>query len=235
MVSFGPKIGPIERYTETSELLDHVVLGWRPLTEFTAEADSLTLRLTDAAIDRALTRLPANVQRLDGRRLRQFLQQRRQQLPSAARQLYEALSRDVVLPGTDGPDSYTLAAGAGGGVTITWISQADSSGRRGASTYDRTFTLAQTKHIRIYGLGGADRLTLVGPLPVEAPAIEFFDGAGRDEVRRTGGGETPRWLKIKASGDTNHFDALPEWVRKPGKTTDAREFDANGFLLRHRL
>ncbi|MBC7448269.1 MAG: hypothetical protein H7330_09445 [Hymenobacteraceae bacterium] len=235
VVSFGPKIGRIGRYVETVETLDHVLLGWSSLADFTAEADSLRRRLSDVALDRALTRLPANVQRLDGRRFRQYLQQRREALPVAARQLYAVLNREVLLPGTDGPDDYTFSAGPNGGLTITWISRADSTGRGGASTYGRTFSKLETRRIQIHALGGADRLTLAGTLPKDGPAVEFFDGAGRDEAQRTGGGETPRWLKLQVSGDANRFDALPAWAKKATKTTAARDFDANGFLLRHRL
>ncbi len=235
VVSFGPKIGRIDRYVETAESLDHVLLGWTSLVDFTAEADSLRRLLSDKVLDRALTRLPANVQRLDGRRFRQYLQQRREALPLAARHLYAELAREVLLPGTDGPDDYTLSPGANGSVIITWISRGDSTGRGGASTYGRTFTSKETKRICLHALGGNDRLTLAGQLPKEGPEVEFFDGAGRDEARRTGGGETPRWLKVRPSGDTNRFESLPDWARKPQTRTDARDFDANGFLLRHRL
>lgn len=235
VVSFGPKIGRVERYLQTAEPFDQMIFGWLSLADFTAEADSLRRRLSDAAIDQALTRMPKNVQRLDGRRFRQFLQQRREFLPAVAKQFYAAVNREVLLPGTAGPDHYTLSPGANGSLSIQWVSQADSTGRGGASTYGRTFNRAETKHIRVFALDGNDRLTLTGPLPKTGPTVEFFDGPGRDEARRVGNGETPRWLKIRASGDTNQFDALPEWCRKPQKKVQARDFDANGFLLRHRL
>ena len=235
VVSFGPKIGRVNRYHHTADLLDHVVLGWRAQADFMAEADSLVRRLSDAAIDRALTRMPPNIQRLDGRRLRQGLQRRRDQLPAAARQLYAALNREAVLPGSDGSDDYTLSAGPNDNLTVTWTSHVDSTRRGGASTYDRTFSRRETKHLQLHGLGGGDRLILTGPLPKDGPRVEFFDGPGRDEARRTGGGDTPRWLKVRASGDENHFEALPDWARKGQKKVEARDFDANGFLLRHRL
>lgn len=233
VTSFGPKIESVRRYVHASETTDRVLLGWLPEADFQAEADSLVRRLTDAAIDRALTRWPANVQRLDGRKFRQALQQRRTQLPAKARELYRYLAREVWLPGTDGPDTYTLT-GVNENLTITWEERFDSLGRAGASTYARTFNPRETKRIRIYALDGKDRLILTGTLPKEGPEVEFFDGAGRDEARRTGG-DTPRWLRIRTSGDTNRFEGLPEWARKPQKRTDARDFDANGFLLRHRL
>lgn len=235
IVTFGPKIGRIAPYLKTAGPLDQVLLSWLSKADFEAEADSVKRYLTDGALDRALTRLPENVQRLNGRRLRQNLQRRRDQLPAAARALYAALSREVVLPGTDGPDEYTFAAGANGGLSLTWVSHTDSTGRGGASTYRRTFTKAETKRLYVYALGGDDRLTLTGPLPKEAPAVEFFDGAGNDQAWRTGQTEMPRWFRIRASGDVNRFDALPEWARKPAKNTSARDFDAAGFLLRHRL
>lgn len=234
VTSFGPKIESVRRYVHSSETLDRVLLGWLSEVDYKAEADSLTRRLSDAAIDRALTRWPANVQRLDGRRFRQALQQRRNQLPAKAVELYRYLAREVWLPGTDGPDAYTLTAD-GANLTITWVGRLDSAGRNGASTYARTFKPAETKHVRIFALGGADVLTLSGQLPKTGPRVEFFDGPGRDEARRTGGGDTPRYLTVRPAGDDNRFESLPDWAKKKRGNVEARDFDAHGFLLRHRL
>lgn len=235
IVSFGPKIGRVKRYTYASETLDRVLLGWLSEVDFKAEAEALQKALSDEAIDRSLTRMPTNVQRLDGRKLRQDLQARRQQLPAAAAELYRYLAEEVVLPGTDGPDTYQLSPGADGGINITWIGRLDTAGRQGASTYGRTFKPKETKRIRIYALGGNDRLELATPLPKDGPQVEFFDGPGNDVATRKDGVETPQWLHLRASSDKNTFDEFPEWCRKPDADTRARDYDASGFLLRHRL
>ncbi len=235
VVTFGPKIGNVRRYTRTTEALDHVLLGWLSEADFKAEADSLLRRFSDATLDRALTAWPTNVQRLDGIRFRRMLVARRGQLPQAAQQLYRLLNRDVELPGSDGPDDYALNTGDNGRLTITWTARLDSSGRHGASTYSRTFDARVTKRIRVHGLGGNDKLHLAGNLPARAPQVTFFDGPGRDRATRAPSVETPRWLRLQpADGDANDFDALPAWCRKPA-AIDARDWDASGFLLHHRL
>jgi hypothetical protein len=234
VVSFGPKIEKVSRYVESSETLDRVLLGWLDEGAFTAEATSLQAALTDASIDKALTQWPANVQRLDGRKFRQALQQRRDQLPGKAKELYRYLAKQAVLVGTDGEDRYRFES-EGQKLKITWQARLDTAGRHGMSTYGRSFNPTETKSICLYQLAGRDQIELVGPLPAKGPKIEIFDGPGRDEARRSGPVETPKWFRLRASGDENRLDALPEWARKPVKKLLARDFDANGFLLRHRF
>lgn len=238
VVSFGPKIGTVSRYVKTSETLDHVVLGWLTEDDFKAEALALQIALTDDALDRALTHWPTNIQRLEGRKFRQHLQARRQQLPAAAAELYRYLAKDVVLPASDSTDVFTLSPGANGNVTVTWVSSGRpkaGSAEAWAGPYKRTFNLKETKTISIYALAGADRIELTAPLPKDGPQLEFFDGPGEDVATRKDGVETPKWLRLRASGDRNAFDSLPEWCRKPDADTRARDYDAAGFLLRHRL
>ena len=91
------------------------------------------------------------------------------------------------------------------------------------------------EQLDVNALGGADKLELTAPLAKDGPQVEFFDGPGQDVAARKDGIETPRWLRLRASGDNNSFDALPEWCRKPDPDTRARDYDAAGFLLRHRL
>ncbi len=45
----------------------------------------------------------------------------------------------------------------------------------------------------------------------------------------------PTWLRVYPAGDANHFEAVPDRLMVKQKATAARDFDANGFLLRHRL
>ncbi len=234
VVSFGPKIERVSRYVQSSETLDRVLLGWLDEGAFTAEAAALQTALTDAAIDKALTQWPSNVQRLDGRKFRQALQQRRDQLPAKAKELYRYLAKEAVLVGTDGEDRYRFEMD-GQKLKITWQARLDSAGRHGMSTYGRSFNPTETKHIRLYQLDGRDQIELAGALPQKGPKLEVFDGPGRDEARRSGPVETPKWFRLRASGDLNRLDALPEWARKPVKKLQAKDFDANGFLLRHRF
>lgn len=235
VTSFGPRIEKPKRFVEASEALDRTLLGWLTVADFQAEADTLVRRLSDKAIDRSLATWPVNVRRLEELKFRRILLARRQQLPAAAKALYAYLAQDVILPGTDGADTYALSTTNDGSVTITWTARADTVATGPASTYARTFNRRETRRIRIYGLGGNDRLELGAGLPANAPQVEFYDGPGRDRALRSEGAETPRWLNLRVSGDANDFNGLPGWARPVDKNVPARDYDGAGFLLRHRL
>ena len=82
-------------------------------------------------------------------------------------------------------------------------------------------------------VGGIDGF-VVSPR-VLAMSMGYYDGPGHDEIRRLDNSDTPAWLRVYPAGDANRFEALPARMINKQKTTDARDFDAHGFLLRHRL
>jgi len=95
---FVPKLLPftaqyqLEGLTVNAKVLDDSFLRGLPPRVWDSVAAALTIRLSDAAVDRALRTLPEPYYRLGGEELARTLRARRSGLPAAARAWARALA-----------------------------------------------------------------------------------------------------------------------------------------------
>lgn len=182
--------------------------------DFAAVARDLQARLTDAAIDEGVDRLPGPIDARIGAEYRRVLQGRRADLLDAAGQLYELHAGTVDVIGSDEREHFTATRQRDGSMTVSVVSYKRS--QDGRELYRRTFTPNETNEVRLYGFGGRDRFDVTGP-GSRRIGLRIIGGAGRDTLaadgpvtvydtpdglRASGRGE----LRLSDRGDVNTYD-----------------------------
>jgi hypothetical protein len=169
--------------------------------------------LTDEAIRAALRRLPPEWHAKGGERLARDLMRRRDLLPAAAAWLYEHLAEEVDVRGTDAADQVRVERQAGGDLVVEIAAESAAD-----PWFRRRFLKGETREVRLYLLGGADRLTTSGP-------------HGGITVRVSGGPGADR-LDDSASGGTRFYDAdAAEVARGQGTSVSTRPWQPHIYKV----
>lgn len=206
-----------------ARFLDARVLTSVTAAQFDSLARDLQTRLPDSVIDRALHVWPPTVYALEGARTAALLRARRDALPQAARAFYAYLAKEPLVVGTDAAERFDIERTADGRVTIS----ISTEGRSGSDEktrfvhYRRTFSPAETRQLRVYGLGDKDEFVVHGPAPRQHLPILIYGGEGEDKLS-IATGASAKGIKIL---DTKRGVALPE---KPDKSGLKRNLAGRG-------
>jgi hypothetical protein len=193
---------------QQAQYLDRRLLGGMDRRTWDSVAAALRARITDALIDEAVRLLPAEYQALEGANLAATLRARRDALPDAAARYYAMMAREPEAYGTDAADFAVVERLEDGGMEVRIHAGADESA---APYYRRRFEGHDTREVRVFLLGGADRAVV--------------RGAGGRLVRVIGG-EGDDVLEDRGTGRTAFYDARGEnrIVRGSNTVVDTRPF-----------
>jgi hypothetical protein len=125
-------------------------------------ARELTSRMTDAVIDEAMHRMPPEWYAIDGAQMTKDLRQRRDGIVAYARKFYLHLADRVDVRDSDRDDLATVQHLDDGSLELT-LAPLAADGSAGAAFYRRRFSPKETQEIRLYLLGGKDRVVSSGP------------------------------------------------------------------------
>ncbi|MDF7811439.1 hypothetical protein [Hymenobacter sp. YC55] len=215
-----------------AEPMDKSLLVYLNRQDFQQIADSMRLQLSDPVIKEALSVWPKEVYALAGEEFDEKLRSRRNQLPLVADKFYELLARNVEMPGTSAPERFVVEVPRPQQVQVSvyQIGYACPDSLVGR----RTFQVGETSTLKLYGLGGSDIFEFKA-LPATGITVGIYDGAGQDAVRASvNTAPTRTRITIFDSGDGNNL-LVPRAVKVERHLPAATEFDAAGWLLRHRL
>ena len=156
---------------------------------FEEVARGLAARMTNAAIDEAMQRMPPEWYAIDGAEITKDLRQRRDGILEYARKFYLHLADRVDVRGTDRADLAGVQHFDDGSLQLT-LSPLGGDGASGAPYYRRRFSADETQEIRLYLLGGGDRLVSSGPRR-GGIRLRVLGGAGDDTLddSRSGGAQ----------------------------------------------
>ncbi|MBT9392387.1 hypothetical protein KLP40_04360 [Hymenobacter sp. NST-14] len=231
--SFHEKIrlADVEGLNRAARPMDKSLLPYLTREDFRQVADSLRNSLSDAAITRALAVWPAEVREVSQADFTRKLRARREQLPAVADKFYTLLARDIELPGSDEAERFVVEP-AGPDAVRVQVFRLLPTGT--ALLHQRTYTSAETRSLKLFGLGGNDTFEIRGE-PTAKIEIGIYDGAGEDRIEAT-----PAPAKRPGSRLTIYDNADGNTLRIGKFRTEAyepkaQEFDAAGWLLRHRL
>ena len=162
--------------------------GWEMDREFLVELDKTAWDsvvtefrrdLPDPVIEDAVRRLPSPYYKLVGKALTQALKSRRDALPDFTSQYYALITREAEIQATD-QDEYAHCEHLPSGDLLVRIGLMEGSdGARKTPYFQRTFRFQETREVRIYLRGGADRAEISGTkgrIPVR------IDGGGGDDT-----------------------------------------------------
>jgi hypothetical protein len=213
-VAFGPDYPNILGLTWNGWEQDRVLLTGLEWPVWERTALDLQQRLTDEVIERAVGKLPPEYFALDGERLLQALQKRRDELPRAARDYYELLAGEVDVHATDQSEVATIRWSKDGALEVTITLAGPDGEPAGQPFYQRHFLPSETNEVRVFLHGGDDRAVVTGP---------------RGRIRlRVVGGEGRDVLDDSLTGGTRFYDASEATDLRKGPETnlDTRPYEA---------
>jgi len=163
VVGWGDTYPPIEKITFRGQYTDRRFLVPLERAEWEEVTGQVVGRLTDAVIEDAVHRLPPSMYAQAGEGLARALRSRRDRLAEASREYYRLLARDVDVRGTTKAEDFQVDRGADGSVSVAVFARDDESGERAATPhFHRTFRPEETSEIRLYTMGGPDRVVEQG-------------------------------------------------------------------------
>lgn len=182
-VRFRPRYdGTLYGLLEQGQTLDRRLLGGVDRRTWDSAAVALRARLTDALIDDAVARLPAEYQALEGARLAATLRSRRDRLPEAAAEWYGMMFREPEAHGTDGPDLAVVERRGDDGVEVRIHAGGTEAG---PLVFRRRYLPDETREVRIFLHGGDDRAEVRGG---GGMLVRVLGGEGADRLEDRGHG-----------------------------------------------
>jgi hypothetical protein len=208
---FGSEYPRIGGLTSNGREQDRRLLVGLTQAQFRDTAAALKTQLGDAQIEKAVALLPAEWQRIDGARLTQALKARRDALPEIAVRYYRHLAERVDVYTSHRPERVEARRLAGGDLEVG-VRPVGTDGEAGEPSYKRTFHPGETREVRLYTLGGDDRVTVSGG--AGRIGVRVVGGAGADVLDdREGGGS-----RLSDSEGGNAVES------GPGTSLDARPY-----------
>ena len=147
---------------------------------FEEVARELVAQMTDTAIDESLHQMPPEWYAIDGAQMTKDLRQRRDGLVGYARKFYLHLADRVDVRGSDRADLASVQHFEDGSLQLT-LSPLGEGGAAGTPYYARRFSPRETQEIRLYLLGGNDRVVASGPRK-GGIHVRVLGDAGNDTV-----------------------------------------------------
>ncbi|MBW3569990.1 MAG: outer membrane protein assembly factor [Gemmatimonadetes bacterium] len=201
LTRFGPRWRDLPGLIYLPAPLDRRLLAELDRAAWDSVTASVRARITDAVIARAVASLPAEYQPIGGARLAEAMRHRRDRLEEASRWFYGQLASDVDVRATDADERAEVERLPDGSVDVRLFASADAR----APYFRRRFVPGETREVRVYLHGGADRATVTGTAP-RSIQVRLIGGGGDDElVDRSAAGGGRMTVFHDHRGD-NRFD-----------------------------
>jgi hypothetical protein len=176
LVKFGDEIPGMLGMTWNGRDVDRRLLTALEHPVWDSVAAALAGRITDRVIDSAVRRLPDAHYQLEGARLAATLKRRRDGLRTAAGAFYRHLAAEVDVHGTNLADSVHAVR-----LRDTLDLAIYQRGAADGPYFRRRFTRGATKEVRLYLMGGDDRVVLEGDANAGI-LVRVVSGTGDDRV-----------------------------------------------------
>jgi len=162
-VGWGDTYPPIDKITFAARYTDRRFLVPLQRAEWEAVTAEAVSRITDTVIAEAVHKLPPPMYEQAGEQLERALRSRRDRLIDASREFYRLLAREVDVRATTGAEDFEIERSADGSVKVAIYARDGKSGERAPNPYfRRTFLPDETSEIRVYTMGGNDRVVEQG-------------------------------------------------------------------------
>jgi hypothetical protein len=178
---FDYRIQNVTGFNFNARYFDRSFLNEPGLADWKAMADTLRQLLPDSVIERAIrTSWPEAVFTLSGEKIISKLKRRRDDLAGYAETHYQFLAREVDVVGSDKNERFAVERLPGGDTRVT-VHKVDKEGNAGHPLYERTFTPAETREVRLYGLDGDDQFVVYGQAR-RGIRVRIIGGKGKDRI-----------------------------------------------------
>ncbi len=147
--------------------------------EWKSIIDKLKENLTDEVIENAMLEIPQAVRHTDNSDIISKLKSRRSYLEKIGKKLYDFLSEEVEIVGSDNNDLFIIDHLENGNTRLRSFIMRNK--KSDIPKYDRIFYPSETKEIRIYGLRGKDEFEVNGSSNPKIK-VRIIGGEGQDNV-----------------------------------------------------
>ena len=172
--------------------------------------------ITDEIIDEALKDLPPKTYELTGPEIARILKVRRDRLKKFARELYEYLTKEVEVVGTNRHEHFLVERLDDEHTKVT-VRKRTKEGNLKHVLYERTFLNSETNEIRLYGLSGQDVFDVEGEVN-KGLKVRIIGGKKKDVIN-------DRSSVKKGGKKTIVYDKVGKTVITSGKETKSRLSD----------
>ncbi len=214
-IAFGDSYPSVIGLTLNGWELDRQLLAELDKSAWDEVVESFRAKLPDPVIEDAVGRLPPPYYELVGERLEGALKARRDALPQYVSQYYELITREVEILGTDEDEYARFEHLANGDLVVRIGVVGEAEGEVMPPWFERTFRHVETREVRVYLRGGADRAEVSG-------------AAGRITVRIDGGGGSDEFTNASEAGAsrTHFYDYRGNnvFVKGRGASIDERPY-----------
>ncbi|MGQ1785245.1 metallophosphoesterase [Saccharicrinis sp. GN24d3] len=183
--------------------------------------------MTDEVITSSLIALPKEVQEMN-KELVPLLKERRANMLEMGRKLYEFISKEVEVSGTDEDDAFYVRKNEDGSVKVTYFISRKK--KDDIKKFERTFYPDETKEIRLYGLRGKDDFIITGS-DNQKIKIRIIGGEDDDKVinespaNRIFVYDNHKGIKMKGDG----------FADKTSEDLEVNEYERKGFVYNTHL
>jgi hypothetical protein len=159
IVDWGDTYPPIDKITFAGRYTDRRFLARVERPEWEEVTAEVVSKLTDSVISDAVRRLPAPLYAKTGEDLERTLRSRRDRLTQASKEFYALLADDVDVRASSQAEEFVVDRLPNGAVTVAVYGRDETSGERAVNpSFRRTFLADETSEIRLYTMGGKDRV-----------------------------------------------------------------------------
>ncbi|MDQ3292121.1 MAG: BamA/TamA family outer membrane protein, partial [Bacteroidota bacterium] len=177
---FDHQLRDVPGFNFNARYFDRSFLNELSLNDWLAMADTLQTRLTDQVIEQAIEKWPTAIQDLTGKEVIAKLKSRRDHLKQDAQTYYQFLAKEVDVPGTE-KDEYFHFVRLNPAQSQLKVYKLNKQHEVKDLIYQRLFYHSETKEVRLYGLGGDDRIELEGNVP-KSLKVRVIGGPGKDII-----------------------------------------------------
>jgi hypothetical protein len=178
-VLYGPKYpGTLYGLTINAQHLDRRLLADLTRPAWDSVAAGLQARLSDAVIEQALLRMPAEYYRLSAEELREALRGRRDRLREVATRLYKQINTEPEVHGTDEDELLEVERFPDGSIDVR-IFLVDKGVVARQPYFRRRYVPEETREVRIDMHGGDDRSVVRGTAG-RSVLVRVIGGGGDD-------------------------------------------------------
>jgi len=181
ITGFGPEYPEIKNLSMSGRPLDRRLLSGIGRGEWDAVADDVQQKLTDQVISEAVRQMPPAMYEKEGARLESELRMRRDLLKKASTELYMLYAEDVDVHASNKPEYARVLRLQDGQVDVAIFKRDGNTGaEKGEPFYSRRFDPRETEEVRLYLLGGDDRVSVQGSVCKDGVKVRAIGGEGSD-------------------------------------------------------
>jgi hypothetical protein len=179
---FNKKAPDIISLTHSGRQLDRRFLNSLSHDDFQETAKEFVARLTDPVIENAVRQLPAPVYEINGETLTKKLKDRRRDLENFATRYYRHLAQYVEITASNKDEYAEVNRVDNDRVEVRIFKRdKDTGDKKEDLLYQRIFKRGETKEIRLFLLGGNDKVVVTGGVD-KSIVVRIIGGRGRDEI-----------------------------------------------------